>query len=175
MGQPMPPPMPLDDKTKEMLDKPTWEDVIGLLKNDLLRGFRVDIQTDSTIKADQDQERDARIQFLQSVGAFMQQAMQMQSPEMMPLLMAMMKFGIGGFKVGKELEGAFDQAAKNMAKPKGPPPPSEKELEIKSKETMQHDKLQADLAVQSMKSQTDLHVAEIQSQSRGVNAEQQNF
>lgn len=121
MGQQPPPPPPIDPKTQELMAKPSWEDVIDLLRNDLLRGFRIDVQTDSTIKADQAEERDARIQFLQSVGGFMQQAMQIQNADLMPLLLQMMKFGMQGFKVGKDIEGTFETVMDNMMKPKPPP------------------------------------------------------
>lgn len=46
-GQPPPPPPP---QLQEMLAKPSWEDVIGLLRQDGLRQYRIDIETDSTVK-----------------------------------------------------------------------------------------------------------------------------
>ena len=63
-----------------------------LIKNDTMRCFRIDVETDSTVKADQDAERDARIQFLQSVGGFMQQMASVQDPAMLPLLMEMLNW-----------------------------------------------------------------------------------
>lgn len=46
-GQPPQPPPP---QLQEMLAKPSWEDVIGLLRQDGLRQYRIDIETDSTVK-----------------------------------------------------------------------------------------------------------------------------
>ena len=46
-GQPPPPPPP---QVQQMLAKPSWEDVIGLLRQDGLRQYRIDIETDSTVK-----------------------------------------------------------------------------------------------------------------------------
>jgi len=44
-----PPPQP-PREMQEMLRKPTWEDVIQLLRTDGLRQYRIDIETDSTVK-----------------------------------------------------------------------------------------------------------------------------
>lgn len=116
----------LNDDAQEALQNPTWEEVFQFLKNTQLRSFQIDIETDSTIKADQDKEQMARSQFLQSVGGFLQQAVS-APPTMMPLLMQMLEFGVRGFKTGRELEGAFDVAKRNVEKmsqqPPSPPQP----------------------------------------------------
>ncbi len=40
------------------------------------------------------------------------------APEMLPLLLLLLKFGVTGFKIGKTIEGAFDElAAKMQAQP----------------------------------------------------------
>ena len=47
-----------------------------LLKNDHARGFRVDVETDSTIEMDAGQTQEARTEFLQSAGNFLNNALQ---------------------------------------------------------------------------------------------------
>lgn len=44
-GQPVPP------QLQEQLMKPTWEEIIGVLRSDAMRCYRVDVETDSTIAA----------------------------------------------------------------------------------------------------------------------------
>jgi len=89
---------------------------IALLKDDKLRPLRIDIQTDSTILANHQQEQQARIQFLTMAGQFLQQAMPavQQAPQLGPLLGQMLLFGIRSFPQGAELEGAFENAVKMM-------------------------------------------------------------
>jgi hypothetical protein len=124
---------PVDQKAME---KPSLEQVMGLLRNDMARCFRIAIETDSTIKVDQDKEKAARTEFLQASGAFIQQAAQIPVPELQPLLMDMLLFGIRGFKAGRELENSFERVQaeleeKRQQPPQPPPPDPNVELEAK--------------------------------------------
>jgi hypothetical protein len=87
-----------------------------LLKDDKVRPLRIDIEADSTILANQQQEQQARIQFLTMAGQFLQQALPaaQQTPQLAPLMGQMLLFGIRSFPQGAELEGAFEQAVKQM-------------------------------------------------------------
>lgn len=98
-GQLPPPP----EEMVELLDKPTWEQVEQLIRSDMVRCFRISIETDSTIKADQEAEKQARIEFLTAVGAFMEKSV-MLPPDLAPLAGEMLMFGVRGFKTGRELE-----------------------------------------------------------------------
>lgn len=109
---------------KEKLEAPTWEQVTGLLKDNTARKFRISIETDSTIKQDQDAEKQSRTEFLTAAGGFIQQAASIPNPELAPLLMEMLRFGMKGFKVGREMETIFDVALKDIkAKAEQPPMP----------------------------------------------------
>lgn len=145
--QPLPP-LPFDKKTMNLMKQPLWEDVEGVIRNDIPRCFIIDIETDSTIKVDQDAEKTARTEFLTATGSFIQQATQIQDPALKPLLMEMLMFGVRGFKAGRELESAFKNTMDDMRErddqPKQPDPQlaemqqaaadKEHELALKSKE-----------------------------------------
>lgn len=119
----MQPDQPMPDEVKEMMELPTWEDIAGLIKDDTARCFRIDIETDSTVKVDQDADKAARNEFLTAAGGFIQQAV-MMPPDLQPLVMEMLKFGIKGFKISRELETTFDMALKEIkAKAENPMPP----------------------------------------------------
>lgn len=122
-GQPPAQPPPIPEKLQEALDNPTWEDVVSLLKNDVARAFRIDIEVDSTIKMDQDKERQDRVDFLQAAGGFIQQAVTVQNPDLQPLLMEMLMFGIRGFHVAKDLESTFKVVQKKLEKEAENPTP----------------------------------------------------
>lgn len=100
----------------EMLDEASWEDVYSLLRSEPLLAYKIDIETDSTIKFDQDAERAARMDFLQSVGGFLKAATSVENPDLAPLMAKLLMFGVRGFKVGKELEAAFDVAIRKLEK-----------------------------------------------------------
>jgi hypothetical protein len=106
----------------KLMEKPTWEEIEAVLRDKGARCFRVDIETDSTIKADQEAEKASRIEFLTAAGGFIQQAAQIPVPELQPLLMEMLKFGVSGFKAGRELEAEFKTVMDGIKKKAEQPP-----------------------------------------------------
>jgi len=140
----MQPDVPMPDEVKEMMELPTWEEIEGLLKDDMARCFRIDIETDSTIKVDQDADKAARNEFLAAAGGFIQQSI-MAPPDLQPLLMEMLKFGVKGFKIGRELETTFDMTLRDMKaklENPAPQPPDPAAMEAAAKEKEAQDKMQ---------------------------------
>ncbi len=43
------PPQPPDPKVLALLQQPSWEDIIGLMRSPAMRQFRIDVETDSTV------------------------------------------------------------------------------------------------------------------------------
>lgn len=164
-GQDAPPPPlappPIPEEIQEQLDNPTWEEVYALLKNDAMRSFRIDIETDSTIKADEDQEKADRVQFLTAAGTFLDSAMKVaaQEPELTPLLGEMLRFGVQAFRVSKPLEGAFNVAIAAMEKKAsagaGQPKPNPEQMKIQADQAADQARLQADQAASAAKLKAD--------------------
>lgn len=121
--QPIPPPPP--EEVIKLMDKPTWEEVLGLIGNDMARCFRISVETDSTIKGDQEAEKQARIEFLTAASAFMEKTA-MLPPDLQPLAGEMLMFGVRGFKTGREMEQTMKSALEGIRqKVKNPPPAQE--------------------------------------------------
>lgn len=207
-GQPpmaprQPPPLPkgvTPDQMQQMMDDPSWEDVEQLIRNQALRSFRIDIETDSTIKSDEQAEKASRIEFLKAAGGFMQQATQagQQQPLMVPLLVQMMMFGIRAFPVGKELEGAFNSTMQKLEKQAANPQPqpnpemikvqgeqqlaqakmqSDSQMEqsrFQAEQQLNQAKVQGEIQVQQAKVQADSQIAMQQQQAQAAQALQQN-
>lgn len=78
----------------------------------------------------------------------------------MPLMAKMLMFGVRGFKVGKELEGAFELAIHKLEKDaKNPQPkPNPEMLKIQGEQQIAQQKLQGDMQMQREKMQADLAV-----------------
>lgn len=70
-GQPVPPPGPPPEAVS-VLEQPTWEDVMGVLKSDELRGYKVDVETDSTVAETIDRDMAGLSEVLQALGQFLQ-------------------------------------------------------------------------------------------------------
>ena len=93
-----------------------WEQVIQLLKSDHARGFRVDVETDSTIEMDAGQTQEARTEFLTSSGNFLNNILPVMQtvPDLIPVAGEMLLFTVRGYRAGRTLESAFEEAVQSM-------------------------------------------------------------
>lgn len=94
-----------------------WQKVIELLKDEKRRGFRIDVETNSTVLVDDDEEKQRRIEAVEAVGALIERSMPLvvQVPEALPLVSEMMTFLARGFRGGRQLEGAIEQFTDRIA------------------------------------------------------------
>lgn len=178
-GQPPSPPMPPPqlpplpewlqkcdaEDMSELMDEPTWEEVDGLIRDEITLSYRIDIETESTIKMDQEADRDARISFLDATGKFLQTAMANQNPDLAPLLAKLLMFGVRGFKVGKELESAFDVAIHKLEKDAGQKKPDPEMAKVQAEQQLQQQKMQADSQLKQLEMQNDAKLEQIKSQA----------
>lgn len=81
-GQPPPPP---DPELQGLLEMPTWEDVMQVLKSDFMRSTRIDIETDSTVAETINRDMTGINEALTTIGAVGQQALPLVQSGMLPL------------------------------------------------------------------------------------------
>jgi len=127
------------------------------------------------IYQDEQQEKQDRTAFLAAVGQFTQMAMPaaQQAPELVPMLMEMLKFGVTAFKAGKQLEGIIDETAdkfRDQAKaaegqPKAPPIELQK-AQMQQQAEMQKLQMQSQLEQQKMASTMELEKAKQEYQAQ---------
>jgi len=135
---------------------------LQLLKDEPAKNFRVEVTTDSMIYQDEQQEKQDRMEFLQAVSGFLSQALPAAnaSPELTPMLIEMLKFGVTAFKAGKGLEGLIDETAdkfrQQQAQMEGQPKPPSPE--------MQKLQMQSQMEQAKMQAQTQAKQAEMQMQ-----------
>jgi hypothetical protein len=170
MGAPFLPPMPPDPvmvaraKAADM-----FKQAVALLKNDKLRGFRIDIETDSIVEPDQQAMQQARTELLGAIAQFLPQAIQagMAMPELKPLLARLLMFFLRGFKASRDIESAFEQFVDDMTKeaanPK-PKPPSPEQLKAQAEMQKQQNENQRMLAQAKMDQQTAAQEASLRQQ-----------
>ena len=156
---------PIPDEMQEALENPTWEEVEQLFKSDAALHFRINIETDSTIKADQEAEKASRIEFIQAVGGFMQQATQIQTPELVPLIGQLLLFTVRGFRVGKEVESAFEIAIRKLERQAENPPAPLPDPE------MEKLKVEAQLKQEDFKLKSQIEQQKVQIEQEKANQE----
>ena len=110
-----------------------------------LRSFRIEVAADSMVQMNEQEEKVSRMEFLKVQGEFIRQIGEFSqkagpvAPVMAPLLMEMWKFAVSGFKVGKSIQGAFDETAdklKDMAAQQAnqPAPPDPEMVKIQNEQ-----------------------------------------
>jgi hypothetical protein len=155
-GLPVPPGMAPPPEMLELMDQPTWEEVQGLLKNDALRSFRIDIETDSTVQPDENAAKMAFTEFTGAVVGLMQAAAGIvpTAPYTAPLFAEILKQGARTFNVSRQMEDVIDKvfetAEQQPPVQQGPPPPEPPD--------------ETAMAVEQLKSQTAMMQAQIEQQ-----------
>jgi hypothetical protein len=162
--------MQLSEQDKQLIPQ-----AIELLRNEAAKNFRIEVTSDSMIYQDEQQEKADRTAFLAAVGQFVSMALPAatQAPELTPMLMEMLKFGVTAFKAGKQLEGIIDQTADDMKKqfeatkgqPK-PPPVEIQKAQMDSQAKMQQLQMTAQLEQAKLQGQMELEKAKQEYQAQ---------
>jgi len=147
------------------VDQQLVPQALELLRNEPMRSFRIEISTDSLIMMDENQEKQDRMEFLGAVSSFLEKAVQASqvAPQIVPLSLDMLKFGVGAFKIGKSMEGQIDQTAQQFKEqleqqqqqPQQPPPPDPEDLKMQHQMQMDQAKMQAQAQSDQMKLQAE--------------------
>ena len=141
-----------------------------LLQSDPLRSFRIEIAADSLVQIDENQTKQDRMEFLTALSNFMREALPVgqSSPEMVPAIVAVMKFGIGGFKQAKSIEGILDAALQQMTKKAAEaaqqPPADPEATKAQAAQAVAQAKTQADAQMLQMKVQADAQIEQMKAQ-----------
>lgn len=109
----------------------TIEQVMKLLRDQRIRPFMLDIETDSTITPDENAQTERAAKYISSMTGLLQQAIPavQMVPQVAPFVSDIIKFANSQFRVGREFEQTveeFTDQMKSMAsapKPPAEPPP----------------------------------------------------
>lgn len=128
------PPAPAPDpELQQAASLPSWDEVMQVLKSDLLRSFRIDIETDSTIAADQASEREQVVELMTGIGTFASSVQPLIESGAMSMEAAkkIMLASLRRFRLGRDVEDAVEQDAAKPAPQK--PDPKMAEMQMKAK------------------------------------------
>jgi hypothetical protein len=156
-----PPPDPLQ-KIDEMKQQ-----ILGILRDNKQRSYRIEVATDSMIAIDQAQQAQEGTQLIQTAGAFFDQMRGLvdQYPPLIDFSISLFQNMIKRFKGGKELDGIFTKALQQIGEiakakeeaAKQPPPPDP---------VMQE--MQARMQIAQIESQTRLQQTQMEAQDKAV-------
>jgi hypothetical protein len=154
------------------LSKPTWEDVIALLRDQPRRRFAIDIETDSIVAPDDAQQQEQRTQFITGITQFLETAggIVQADPTAAPLMGELLLFGARGFRVGRDLmdclEDYIQQKEAQAKQPQPPKPdPAMAKVQADAQTAQQKQELDAQADQQRMALEDQQHQRELQQQA----------
>lgn len=134
----------------EMVQAPSAEEVFGLLRSSKMRGYRIDIETDSTIRGDLMRNQEQMGMFLQGTAQFLSAIGPMVKEQAIPKDTAVELYAAFArqFQLGKSAEDALDKLAKS------------------SQQAPQEDKGAAEAAKAKAEGETKLQIEQVKQQSQ---------
>jgi hypothetical protein len=143
---------------------------LQLLRDDLTRGFRIDIETDSMVEADEQADKEAATELLTGSSQFMERvvAAMETAPDVVPLMLEVFMFALRRYKVGKTIEGqyqeTFDRLMQKIQNPEPKPDPEmakvqaeqqREEMRLQIEQAQNQARMQADMAIAQAKAQVE--------------------
>lgn len=144
-----------------------FTNALALLRNKAMRSFKVDIETDSTVAADENMEKQRVNELLTSIGGFMAQVGPVveSAPEFAPAMGEVMMYAFRRYRAGNTIESAMESAVEaftqRLANPQpaaqqGPSPDAMIEAKMQQAELQQRaQESQQKTAVDMAKTQQD--------------------
>lgn len=156
----------LKQQTQQKVDKineqPTVEKVMKLLRDQRVRPFVLDIETDSTIAPDENAQKQRATEFITAVGGLLNQAAPLIQavPQASKLVAETLKFAASQFRAGRQLEGTIEEFADDMVAVAQQPKPNPEAV-----------KAEAEAEATKAKAAGDAQAAQADAAERTANAE----
>lgn len=147
----------LPPEVAAMMEKPSWDDLIGVMRDDLILSFRLDIETDSTIAADEAADKQAMTELMTGVSNFVATIGPAVASGYLPMDVAkqLLLMAVRKFKAGSEIEAEIEKIQQ-------PPPqqqPQDNSLQVQQMQ-MQHE--------QQLKASDQQHLQQVEAMKAAV-------
>lgn len=131
----------------KLQEQPTIEDVMKFLRDQKIRPFVLDIETDSTIQPDEQAEKAARTEFVTALGGMLNQFLPIAQvmPTASPLIGSILKFALAPFRAGRELEGQIDEAVEQMSAQASQPQPNPEAEKMQAEQQLEQSRQQFEM------------------------------
>ena len=152
-------------------DNNEWvPEALVMLKSEEGFNWRVEVQADSMAQADYETEKKDRVEFMSMVTGYCAQALPIagQIPEMKPVMLGLLKWGMASFKGASDITGMID---KQLAQMEGKPPPEPKPDPAEMKMKMEMQKMQAEGQQKAQEGQMKMSIEQQKAQLEQQKAE----
>lgn len=132
----MPTPKPMDE----------FSAALKLLRDDKLRSFHVDIETDSTIAMNEQEDKQNVTEFLTALGQFMGNfgPMVQQMPQLAPVAGEALLYATRRYKAGRSLESSIEKAVQQIAQIANQPKQDPEMVKAQQEMQLKQAEMQAD-------------------------------
>lgn len=168
MAQMQPPQQPGPAEEAKLAETATQESVVKLLRDDTLRRFRIDIETDSTIRADVQRQQENAQGFVQGFAGFIQAvgpAVQ-EGTLPKPVAISMMKSFARSFKLGRSVEDELEAIPTEPQQQPDPAAAAKAAEEAKQQGEMQREQMKLQAEGQAQQAEMQARAAEAQMQGQ---------
>lgn len=154
----------ISDQIQTLSDTVTIEQVIKLLKDDKLRSFTFDIETDSTIAPDENAQKQRATEYVTTMGQLLAQGIPAikEFPQAGPLVAATIKFAQQQFRVGRSMDQIVEEFSDAVKAAANQPPPDPNA----GAQQVEQQKAQAE----NDRAASQQRIAEIEAQSKATEA-----
>ncbi|MCG3774984.1 MAG: hypothetical protein JW395_1812 [Nitrospira sp.] len=142
---------------------------LALIKDRPLRNFRIEVAADSLVQIDEMQHKKESLEFIATFGGFIEKALPVGQavPELVPMVIDLMKMGISAFKGARQIEGTLDAALDKFKlaqqQPKQPKPDLEM-AKVQAETQANQMRIQADAQADQARAQADMQVEQMRAQ-----------
>ena len=114
---------PIPPQIKEVLEKPSWEEIEEVLQSDIHREFLIDVETNSTIAADEEEDKRSSAELLSAISGYFQQTGPLVTAGVLPpeVAKAMLLHFVRKMRMGREVEDELQKLGEG-GQQKGPDP-----------------------------------------------------
>jgi hypothetical protein len=153
----------LVQQLQQLQQQPTIEQVLGFLRDNQARAFVLDIETDSTIMADENGEKQRRTEFVGMLGQLIPQLGQLiaADPQAAQLCGDILKFSTAPYRAGRSLDGAIDEYVEHV-KTKGAQGQGDDPTTATNKTMIQIEQIKQQSAQLKIQSDMQYHMAQLQ-------------
>lgn len=163
-------------QAQQTLQQPQWSQVLGLLRDDIERSYKIDIETNSTVMPEATEDKQNTTEALTSLGQYITQSM----PAVQQGILPFEAFKSILLKVSRQFDFGDDieQELKQMQQPPAPQQPQDNSLQVKQMELQAKqasDQASAQLDAQKMelsrmieegKAKTQMHIEQMRIESQ---------
>jgi hypothetical protein len=159
---------------KKIAESPTIDQVLQLLSDCRTKSFVLDIETDSTIIANEQQEKQQRTEFIGVLAQLMPQLTQMYmaDPHTAEFAGDILKFATAPFRAGRSLDSSINNMVE-MLKEKADQPRPDDPATMQNKTALQIEQMKQQTAQAKIKQDGDIEAAKLKQQDAHKQAELQ--